>query len=133
MAEDTLVKEALTEEMIRTGASVVEALDRHNFIVDAALWLYLTDTNQWRLLVASPEVHVEGPRKAYTRLLHVMRNAHVHGVSLDNVAVLDSQDPFIRQFKGLVRTTRGISPQRFSRNTINGQFIEDALIYRMAA
>ena len=133
MAEETLVKEALTEEMIKTGAFVVEALDRQNFIVDAALWLYLADINQWRLLLASPEVHVEGPRKVYTRLLQAIRNAHVHGVSLENLAVLDSQDPFIQLFKRVVRTSRGSSPQRFSRNTINGQFIEDALVYRMAA
>ncbi len=133
MAEETLVKEALTEEMIRTGASVVEALDRQNFALDAALWLYLSDTNQWRLLLASPQIRVAGPRKAYTRLLHAIRNAHVHGVSLENLALLDSRDPFIQLFKHLVRTDRTDSPQRISRNTINGQFIEDALIYRMAA
>jgi hypothetical protein len=133
MAEETLVKEALTDEMIKTGASLVEALDSQNLIVDAALWLYLSDTNQWRLLLASPEVHVEGPRKAYMRVLYARRNAHVHGVSLENLAVLDTQDPFIQLFKSVVRTTRSISPQRVSKNTINGQFIEDALIYRMAA
>ena len=133
MAEETLVKESLTDDMIRTGASVVQALDRQNFIVDAALWLYLAETNQWRLLLASPEVHTEGPRKAYMRLFQAIRNAHVHGVTLDNLAVLDSQDPLIQLFKRVARTNHGISPQRVSKNTINGQFIEDALIYRMAA
>jgi hypothetical protein len=133
MAEETLVKEALTDDMIRTGASVVEALDRQNFTVDAALWLYLVDTNQWRLLLASPEVHVDGPRKAYTRLFQAIRNAHVHGVTLENLGVLDSQDPLIQLFRRVVRTDRGIAPRRVSKNTIYGHYIEDALIYRMAA
>ena len=133
MAEETLVKEALSEEMIRTGASIVEALDRQNFIVDAALWLYLTDTNQWRLLLASPDVHVDGPRKAYARVLQILRSTQVHGLSLDNLAILDSRDPFIQPFRRLVRTNRGSAPHRVSRNSVNGQFIEDALIYRMAA
>ena len=133
MAEETLVKEALTDQMIRTGASLVQALDQQNFNLDAALWLYLADTNQWRLLLASPAVHVEGPRKAYARLLHAIRNAHVPGVTLNDLAVLDSQDPLIQVLKRVVRTGRDTSPRRISKNTINGHFIEDALIYRMAA
>ena len=133
MAEEILVKEALTDDMIRTGASVIEALDRQNFVVDAALWLYLADTNQWRLLLASPEVHIDGPRKAYTRLFQAIRSAKVHGVTLDDLAVLDSQDPFIQVFRRIVRTDRSISRRRVSKNTIHGQYIEDALIYRMAA
>jgi hypothetical protein len=47
MAEETLVKEALTDEMIEKGASVVEALDKRSFLVDAALWFYLSDLNRW--------------------------------------------------------------------------------------
>ncbi|HUP63064.1 MAG TPA: hypothetical protein VNA69_21915 [Thermoanaerobaculia bacterium] len=134
MAEETLVKEVLTEDMIRTGASIIEALDRQNLIVDAALWLYLADTNRWRLMLASPEVHIDGPRRAYTRLFHAIRNANVHGVSLDNLAVIDSQDPFIQLLRRAIKTDRVITPPvRFSKNTINGQFIEDALIYRLAA
>lgn len=133
MAEETLVKEALTDEMIEAGKAIVENLDRRQFLIDAALWFYLTDQNQWRLLLATPEVHAEGPRKAYKRLLHSLRNAAVHGVSLDDVAVLDTQDPLIQLLRVALRTDRSITGQRFSRNTVNGQFIEDAYIYRMAA
>lgn len=133
MAEETLVKEALTDEMIEAGKSVVEDLDRRQFLVDAALWFYLAERNQWRLLVASPEVHLDGPRKAYKRLLQSLRNATVHGVSLDDVAVLDTRDPLIQLLRVALRTDRSIGGVRFSKNTINGQFIEDAYIYRMAA
>lgn len=133
MAEETLVKEALTDQMIEAGASVLQSLDRRNFAVDAALWLYLTDANLWRLLLATPEVHLQGPRKAYKRLFHALRNAAVHNVSVEDIAVVDSRDPFIQ----LLRTAVGVDPSRggvrFSRNTINGQFIEDAYIYRTAA
>lgn len=133
MAEETLVKEALTDEMIKTGASVVENLDRHRFLVDAALWFYLTGTNQWRLVLATPEVHLDGPKKTYKRLLSALRNANVHGVSLDDVSVLDTRDPLIQLFRGTLQTGRSVNGIRFSRNTINGQFIEDAYIYRVAA
>lgn len=133
MAEETLVKEALTEEMIEAGKSVVQDLDRRQFLIDAALWFYLTEQNQWRLLLATPEVHVEGPRKTYRRLLQALRNATVHGLSLDDVAVLDTRDPLIQLLRIALRTDRSIGGWRFSKNTVNGQFIEDAYIYRMAA
>ena len=133
MAEETLVKEALTEEMIKAGASVVADLDRRQFLVDAALWLYLSNQNQWRLLLATPEVHLDGPRKAYKKLLQALRNSAVHGMSLQDVAVVDSRDPLVQLFRAAIRTDRTVGGIRFTRNTINGQFIEDAYIYRMAA
>ncbi len=133
MAEETLVKEALTDEMIKAGASVVESLDRRKFPVDAALWFYLSNQNQWRLLLATPEVHLEGPRKTYKRVLQTLRNAAVHGVSLEDVAVVDTRDPLVQLFRAAIRTDRSVGGIRFSRNTINGQFIEDAYIYRMVA
>ncbi len=133
MAEETLVKEALTDEMIEAGKSVLENLDRRQFPVDAALWFYLADQNQWRLLLATPEVHVEGPRKTYKRLLQSLRNAAVHGLSLEDVAVLDTRDPLIQVLRIAFRSDRSIGGVRFSKNTVSGQFIEDAYIYRMAA
>ncbi len=40
MAEEALVKEALTDEMIEAGSTVLEMLDHRNFAVDAAMWVY---------------------------------------------------------------------------------------------
>ena len=133
MAEETLVKEALTDQMIEAGKTVVEKLDRGRFMVDAALWFYLADQNQWRLLLATPGVHADGPRKTYKRVLQVLRNAAIDSPSLEDLAVLDTRDPLIQLFRTAVRTDRSLNGIRFSKNTVNGQFIEDAYIYRMAA
>ena len=133
MAEEALVKEALTDGMIAAGSTVLEMLDHRNFAVDAAMWVYLSDVNQWRLLLATPGVRIDGPRKAYKRLVQILRNVSVHGLSVQNIAVVDSHDPFIQ----LVRSAIGVSSTsngvRFARNMVNGQFIEDAYIYRTAA
>jgi len=133
MAEETVVKESLSNEMIESGKSVLEDLDRRRFRVDAALWLYVTDSNEWRLLLATPKVHIDGPKKAYKRLLQTLRDSGVHGVTYDNVAVVDSRDPLIQLLRRAVSKNRSMNGIRFSRYTINGQFIEDAYIYRMAA
>jgi hypothetical protein len=131
MAEETLVKEALTEEMIQAGSALLANLDRSQFFVDAALWLYMAEMNQWRLLLATPEVHLDGPRKAYKRLIQALRNAAAH-VSPQDIAVVDTRDAFIQLLRKAV-SIEGGHGVRFSRNTIDGQFIEDAYIYRTAA
>jgi hypothetical protein len=128
-----LVKEALTDQMIEAGASVVQNLNGGQFLVDAAVWLYLSDANRWRLLLATPEVHTEGPLKAYKRLLRAFGNAAMHGLTIEDVSVIDSRDPLIRLLRGAMKTDRSGRGIRFSRTTIKGQFIDDAYIYRTAA
>ena len=131
MAEETLVKEALTDQMIEAGASVVDSLAKRGFAVDAALWLYLPDLNRWRLYLAMPEVRAKGPKKAYQRVLRSLRD--IPGMALDDVSVVDSDDPFIRMFRGALRADRSPNGVRLSRGAINGQFVEDAYVYRTAA
>jgi hypothetical protein len=52
-------------------------------------------------------------------------------VGIQNISVVDTQEPFISLLLGAIRTGEGISGIRFSRNTINGTFVEDTYIYRL--
>jgi hypothetical protein len=49
---------------------------------------------------------------------------------LSSIGVLDANDDLVRLLKAAIRTGPGLSRIRFSRNVINGHFIDDALIYR---
>ena len=133
MVTETLVKETLASETISLGKNLVLALDKAQFIVAAALWLYLPVTGIWRLMIASPQVRSEGPRKAYKKIQSVLSNlsSAPARISLQDIAVVDSNDSFISLLRNAVRTEDGISDIRFTKNTINGFFIEDAHIYRL--
>jgi hypothetical protein len=48
------------------------------------------------------------------------------------IGVLDAEADLVRLLKAAVGTGPGISRIRFSKNVINGHFIDDALIYRAA-
>lgn len=133
MAEETLVKEPLTETMIKAGANVLDVLDRGDVGVDAAFWLYQPDSNQWRFVLAVAKVHTDGPKKTYRRILQQLRNYKTSAVPVDSIAVIDAGDPLVRVFRNVIHTDRATSGFRFSRNTFNGRYIEDAYIYRMAA
>ena len=133
MGEEAMVKEMLTRQMIEAGTKLIHFLDRAHVVVTASLWLYKPESTIWRLIIASPEVEANGPKKVYQKIqtiLSKMREKHP-GVGLRDISVVESDDPIILLLRVAIKTGGGISGIRFSKNTINGHFIEDAYIYRM--
>jgi len=128
----------LVEKDIEDGRKLVEALDRSNFNLVGALWFYFADSREWRLLLVSPLVDTIGPSGCYRRIQSVLKDmsydlATSFGIPLSRIAVKSPWDSLIRLLKMAIQTDRrGISKIRFTRNTINGVFIEDALIYRLS-
>jgi len=132
MVKEIVVTESLSPEMVETGEKLLHLLDEAKFDVSAALWFYFSDVNAWRLLIASPKVKIEGPRKAYKKVQSVVsKMLETPKVGIQNIAVVDSRDPLIHLLRGALRSGAAISGIRFSKNTINGHFIEDAYIYRL--
>jgi hypothetical protein len=74
VAEDVVVKEHLSENLIEAGVVLTHALDETEWPVTAALWLFFSESNQWRLIFASPTVNKEGPRNAYKHIQNALRN-----------------------------------------------------------
>lgn len=131
MAYNTMVRQNLTEKMIEEGASLVRRLDETGVIVAAAFWFYLDEPDTWTLILTSPDVQSKGPKQMYERLQEVL-----HGFSelkLSDISVFPSDDPLPKLLRVAIATDpRAVSGIRFSRNTINGRFIEDAYIYRLS-
>ena len=63
---------ALVGPDISGGEQLLRVLDQAHFPVASALWLLRAETQDWRLLLATPLVDNPGPRKAYDRLFRVI-------------------------------------------------------------
>jgi hypothetical protein len=73
MVEDLVVKENLTEEMIEVGETLLDLLDAEQHIkVTAAFWLFFLEDSNWQLILASPQVHILGPRQTYKLILSAL-------------------------------------------------------------
>jgi hypothetical protein len=133
MAEETMVKETLTKEMLQAGADLVRRLDEAHLEVNAALWLYVPDANLWRLVIASPAVKDAGPKRVYQKIQSVLSQVPdgAYKITLSDISVVENTDPLVTLLRTSVKTGMDISELRFSRNTINGHFIEDAYLYRV--
>jgi hypothetical protein len=133
MAYETLVTQTFTQQMIDEGAALLRTLDSQGFKITAALWFYLEPSDTWRLIVGSPEVQSQGPRRFYERVQKILADGSAKiGITLRDISVVPSDDSLIKLLRIAITTgSNDVSGIRFSRNTINGQFIQDAYIYRL--
>ena len=132
MAENTVLKEALTDDMIEAGAQLIRKLDDMGVEVTTALWLLDTEINEWRLLLASPVVAREGPTTMYRKVGRAREqlDERASETLFLAVSVAPENEELIERLRATVDTGPGIEQIRFSRNVADGHFIEDALIYR---
>ncbi len=133
MVTETLVKEALLSEMLVAGADLIARLEKTNFSLTAALWLYLPESGLWRLVIASPEVGTVGPKKTYKKIQSVAARIplDVPRVSLNDITVVDAKDTLIATLQAALKPSNGGLGLRLTKTVLNGLFIEDAYIYRM--
>ncbi|GAB3790493.1 hypothetical protein [Virgibacillus kimchii] len=130
-------KRTLVEKDFKDGAVLVTELDKAAFHVQAALWLYDTDRDNWRLMIASKDYDTTGPAKAYEHINKVLKEIEQknsdYGIALDNISVVRTNDKLIKLLETTIQTgPEEVSGIRFSRNAINNHYIEDAYIYRVA-
>jgi len=133
MAENTVVKDQLTESMIQAGAELTQKLDEIGLPTSAALWLFDSEVNEWRLLFASSEVSTQGPRHVYGRIRLALQQLGEKGAAapLSVIGLLDEHAELVKLLRSAIVTGSGIGRIRFSKNVVDGHFIEDALIYRV--
>jgi hypothetical protein len=126
-----MVTAALVDNLIEDGKLLVQALDETGIDVQAALWFYDSDSEDWRLLIASHTLQAQGPLGAYATIQTALDAIPHQSLALSGVRVISPDDPLIKALRMAIRTGPGIAGIRFSRNVIDHVFIEDAYIYRV--
>jgi len=129
-----MVKTTLVETDKKAGESLIRKMDESRASVTAALWFYLSESDEWRLMLATPLVDKEGPKKVYERIQRLLEGQDVqYDLSLDNIAIVSPDDQLITLLKKAIKTEKdSLSSITFTRNVINNTFIENAYIYRMS-
>ena len=132
MVTEVVVKESLSSEMISAGAELTRLLDEAGFPVSASLWLYVSETNAWQFVIATPGVRDNGPRKAYEGIhaVHAKMPDIESKIPYRYITVVDAaSDPLISLLRPLSHP--GATHIRFTHMVIDGVLIEDAYIYRI--
>jgi hypothetical protein len=130
---EVLVKEPLTQEMIDAGAELLRRLDDANFDVQAALWLYRSEVNRWRLILAFPNVETEGIAESYKKLRIIRDQIPDDYPKVDQfgIGLVRTNDRMLRA----LRKGRSMFKLAFPRHVWSAggheYYIEEAYIYRL--
>jgi len=144
VAEEVLVKEQLTADMIIAGDELTKRLRQdRDFGLVCSLWLYTSESNRWRLVVATPIVESSGPIHAYQLIQGIIGSnwppdLEIH---LYTISVLRSNHSLAKALRSLghfeiPEAPPGSRPtptmrvgKRITLSRVHDVFIEDALIY----
>jgi hypothetical protein len=139
MAEEILVKEQLTPEMITVGREMSLRLREKGFKLVCSLWLYHLDSNSWRLVLASPIVDSEGPRRAYEIIEQILQENWEMGIWLRDISAVSPSDPLVQALRSLGKiellnpyyapSPRVDVGRRYTRSRLGDAFVEDAYIF----
>lgn len=144
MAEELVVKEQLTADMKVAGYELTKRLrQQKDFDLVCSLWLYASEWNGWKLVVATPIVEGSGPIHTYQLIQGIMGQdwPAEWDIHLYTISVLRSNHSLVRAIRSLgpfeiqelppgprpsptVRVGKKIT---FTR--VQDVFIEDAYIY----
>lgn len=120
----------LVEPKIRAGAEVLQALDDELGEVFTAFWYRDPETDDWHLVIGSDVVDREGPTRANSRLLKILKGKDTELSPLE-VDLVGRRDPLveaIRTLKTQPMTLR--APMHIYRTMLGGHYVDDAYVYR---
>lgn len=126
-----MVESRLTDELVRDGKKLIEQLDRGDLQVKAATWLYLSESDTWRLTLGIQRLDTLGPREAYKKVQSALAKTKPSVLSLDDIGIADPKMQLFVLMRRVIATGSAIAGIRFTRNVIDGHMIEDAYVYRL--
>jgi hypothetical protein len=125
-------KAAMVSIDVTRGSEILDALERAHLKVSVALWVLLSEFEDWRLVVSSRQFNTADPRDAY-RLLHdSLSGVEAGSKKTPAILILPTSDRFIRELRRLIGKTKGVEGMRLGGQLIGDRFVQDAYVYRIS-
>ncbi len=93
---------------INRGSELVDALDPVKLKVGAALWVFLGEYEDWRLVISARRLDSMGLREAYRFLHDSLATAGFTARNTPLLMILPMSDPFIRELRRLFGKTKSV-------------------------
>ena len=117
---------------IDRGSELLHILERAKLKVNVALWVFLSEYEDWRLLIAGPQFDTPDPRDAYGLVHESLAAAGFTPRTTPPILILPTSDPFIRKLRRLFGKTKSVEGMRLGGQMIDDRFVEDAYVYRIS-
>ena len=125
-------KTALVGFEVENGAKILRILDYACLEVNVALWAFLGEYDEWRLVLSSSRFDTDDLRKAYG-LLHKALDAAGFPLELTpTVVIMRTSDPFVKTLRKIFGKNKSGEGMRLGGQTIGNRFLDDAYVYRIS-
>jgi hypothetical protein len=125
-----MAKTTLVDADVKAGADLLRTLDLLDLQIEAAMWLYGAELGEWTFLVATNLYTIQGPRRLYQQVwLALLQSEQRDRIPFEDIKAVGLNDPLVKALRQTVSSS-GLEQARFTRSTIGGVYIEDAIVYR---
>jgi hypothetical protein len=125
-------KTALVGFEVENGAKILQILDDAGLQTKVALWAFLGEYDEWRLVLSSRKFDDGSLRDAYG-LLHQALDAVGFPLELTpTVVILRTSDPFIKALRKIFGKTKSVEGMRLGGQTLGNRFLDDAYVYSIS-
>jgi hypothetical protein len=122
-------KAALVGYDVQKGAEILNALDSAGLRVHTALWAYLSEYEEWRLVLSARKFDEVGVSQAYGLIRKALDASGIDIRDVPPMRIVKSTDPFLKAMRRAHREHKDYTGR------IGGQygdrFLEDGYLYRL--
>jgi hypothetical protein len=133
MAKEIFITQWFSQEMLLAGQSLIERLDKADKKVYAAFWLLDAEEKIWKLIIVSPLVGNEGPKKYYRCIDDINDSAlsDESVIALHDISLSHTDNHIVKAIKNSAYGDNILRNIRLGKNTLGGVYVEDMYLYRM--
>jgi hypothetical protein len=126
-----MVEKILVDREIAAGQLLLKELGRRGIAITAAFWFYKPEFERWRLVIAMPLCDKEGPIVAYDLIQKALgKLPKTRRLALGDISAENTKNTIVQALCKMVQISPGKGTLRISRSSVNGVFIDDAVVYR---
>lgn len=124
-------KTTLVSTDLERGAEVLRTLDAADLTASVALWAYLPEYEDWRLVVSARKLDTRQLREAYRTVNDSLAAGGLDVANIPPIVILPTTDPFVKALRGVFSKARSVEGMRLGGQMIGDRFLEDAYVYRI--
>jgi hypothetical protein len=127
---DVVDQSLLVNIELERGAKIVEALDQAKLKLDVAVWAFLEEFRDWRLVIASRELDKLGSG-AYGTVLDALREAGISVEERPSMLILRMSDRTIKDLRRLFGKAKSVEGMRLGGQLFGDRFFIEGFAYRI--
>lgn len=124
-------KAALVDFDVKAGAEILDILDRAKLRMSVALWAYLSEYEDWRLVLAGRPFNTRGLKDGYALVHDTLSGAGIRPSKTPPLMIFPMTDPFIAALRRFFSKAASVDGMRLGGHVIGNRYLEDAYVYRI--